>query len=152
MHKQDIANFDPRQNLSGIFMLPGLVLVGRWWNTFFLQIGDHAVQPGFPKALKPLCFTKPVYQFGTYCIIETDKQTAKGCFRQVEIAVTTQGPNLRTIVRAVDSGCNIAAAAFLWSKCSVGWVCITWLRLSDLGLQFCDFFVCGVSIIYITIC
>lgn len=91
--------------------LPVLVFVGSVFETLVLQLCDHAIQHASPQLLEPLGLAEPLDQGGADGIVGLDKGSAVPGLCQGIVTETAQRPNLGTIVRAVNSGSDIAATA-----------------------------------------
>ncbi len=88
--------------------LPHFIFVRGIFNTLSIQIGNHAVKFALPHFLEPLGVTEPLYEGRADCIISTDKRSAIPCFSQSIVTETAQSPYLGTIIRTVNSSCDIA--------------------------------------------
>ena len=96
-----------------MWILPSPVLVRCIFHSFGIQVVHHPVKFALPQLFKPFSMSKPFDQRRTDSVVNSDKHSAIPCFSQRIVAVTPQRPHLRTVVRTVNGGSNIAPAILL---------------------------------------
>ena len=85
------------------------VLIGCIRNAFSIQIRDKAIQSLFPMGAEPLTVSKPFNKRRADSIIYTNKYAPRYASLQFRITETPQRPDSRTIIRAVNTGRNVAS-------------------------------------------
>ena len=90
-------------------ILPLSVLIRRVRHALIVEFFNHTVEFPSPCFSEPFCFPEPFDKRGAYRVICTDKRSAVPRCAERIVAITAQRPNLRTIIRTVNTGGDIAS-------------------------------------------
>ena len=89
---------------------PVTILIRRVLNADVVKLFHLSIKLSLPHFLEPSCSAKPFHQSRADRIVEADKNPTVPCLGEYIVTVPPQRPYLRTIIRTIHSGSDIASA------------------------------------------
>ena len=96
-----------------IIPLPVSIYVWSILYTFSAKMIYHSIEFTSPHMFEPVCMTKPFNKRMADCIISSDKCPTIPCLCQDIISISSQCPNLRTVIGTINSSRHITSSSLL---------------------------------------